>query len=78
MVQLSHPYMITGKTTALTRWTFVGKVMSLLFILITKGKSDCCSLMREGDQFMCAIHGNGDDRTDLRNVEETIFPRLCD
>ena len=30
-VQLSRPYMITGKTTALTRWTFVGKVMSLLF-----------------------------------------------
>ena len=30
-VQLSHPYMTTGKTTALTRWTFVGKVMSLLF-----------------------------------------------
>ena len=29
-VQLSHPYMTTGKTTALTRWTFVGKVMSLL------------------------------------------------
>ena len=31
MVQLSHPYMTTGKTTALTRGTFVGKVMSLLF-----------------------------------------------
>ena len=31
MVQLSHPYMITGKTIALTRQTFVGKVMSLLF-----------------------------------------------
>ena len=30
-VQLSHPYMTTGKTRALTRWTFVGKVMSLLF-----------------------------------------------
>ena len=30
-VQLSHPYMTTGKTKALTRWTFVGKVMSLLF-----------------------------------------------
>ena len=30
-VQLSHPYMTTGKTVALTRWTFVGKVMSLLF-----------------------------------------------
>ena len=32
IVQLSHPYMITGKTRALTRWTFVGKVMSLLLI----------------------------------------------
>ena len=31
MVQLSHPYMTTGKTIALTRQTFVGKVMSLLF-----------------------------------------------
>ena len=31
VVQLSHPYMTTGKTIALTRWTFVGKVMSLLF-----------------------------------------------
>ena len=32
MVQLSHAYMTTGETIALTRWTFVGKVMSLLFI----------------------------------------------
>ena len=31
MVQLSHPYMITGKTIALTRWTFVGKEISLIF-----------------------------------------------
>ena len=31
MIQLSHPHMTTGKTIALTRWTFVGKVMSLLF-----------------------------------------------
>ena len=31
MVQLSHPYMTTGRTIALTRWSFVGKVMSLLF-----------------------------------------------
>ena len=30
-VQLSHPYMTTGKTIALTRWTFIGKVISLLF-----------------------------------------------
>ena len=33
-VQLSHPYMNTGKTIALTRWTFVGKVMSLLFNML--------------------------------------------
>ena len=33
IVQLSHPYMTTGKTIALTRWTFVVKIMSLLFML---------------------------------------------
>ena len=37
IVQLSYPYMTTGKTIALTRWTFVGKVMSLLLI--------CCLLL---------------------------------
>ena len=36
MVQLSHPYMTTGKTTALTIWTFVGKVMSLLLNTLSK------------------------------------------
>ena len=36
MVQLSHPYMTTGKNIALTRWTFVGKVMSLLFNISPK------------------------------------------
>ena len=35
IVQLSHPYMSTGKTRALTRWTFVGKVMSLLFNMLS-------------------------------------------
>ena len=35
-VQLLHPYMTTGKTIALTRWTFVGKVMSLLFNMLSK------------------------------------------
>ena len=35
-VQLSHPYMTTGKTIALTRWTFVGKVMSLLFNILSR------------------------------------------
>ena len=35
IVQLSHPYMTTGQTIALTRWTFVGKVMSLLFNMLS-------------------------------------------
>ena len=35
IVQLSHPYMTTGKTTALTRQTFVGKAMSLLFNMLS-------------------------------------------
>ena len=36
MVQLSHPYMTTGKTIALNRWTFVSKVMSLLFNMLSR------------------------------------------
>ena len=36
IVQLLHPYMTTGKTIALTRWTFVGKVMSLLFNMLSR------------------------------------------
>ena len=35
-VLLSHPYMTTGKTIALIRWTFVGKVMSLLFNMLSR------------------------------------------
>ena len=36
IVQLSHPYMTTGKTIALMRWTFVGKVISLLFNMLSR------------------------------------------
>ena len=36
IVQFSHPYMTSGKTIALTRWTFVGKVMSLLFNMLSR------------------------------------------
>ena len=36
IVQLSHPYMTTGKTIVLTRWTFVGKVMSLLLNMLSR------------------------------------------
>ena len=51
IVQLSHPYMTTGKTIALTRWTFVGKVMSLLFNMLSR------LVIREGNgtplQYSC-------------------------
>ena len=36
IVQLSYPYITTGKTIALTRWTFVGKIMSLLFNMLSR------------------------------------------
>ena len=42
IVQLSHPYMTTGKTIALTRQTFVGKVMSLLFFFLCLWFLICC------------------------------------
>ena len=41
IVQLSHPYMTTGKTIALTRWTFVGKVMPLLFNMLSSVQFSC-------------------------------------
>ena len=44
IVQLSYPYMTTGKTIALIRWTFVGKIMSLLFNMLSRlviGVSTC-------------------------------------
>ena len=51
IVQLSHPYMTTGKTIALTRWTFVGKLMSLLFNMLSRlvitflPRSQCLNFM---------------------------------
>ena len=51
IVQLSHPYMTTGKTIALTRWTFVDKVMSLLlntlsrFVIAFRLKSKCLLIL---------------------------------
>ena len=44
IVQLSHPYLTTGKTIALTRWTFVGKVMSLLFNMLSAAAAAAKSL----------------------------------
>ena len=47
IVQLSHSYMTTGKTIALTRWTFVGKVMSLLFNMLSRLGFPCGSAGKE-------------------------------
>ena len=62
IVQLSHPYMTTGKTIALTRWTFVDKVTSLLFNMLYEKYESCPILrMRRGQQrlilmsFVCLI-----------------------
>ena len=66
IVQLSHPYMITGKTIALTRWTFVDKEMSLLFNMLSRvvitflprSKRLLISLLQLGDKTI-----NGQDGT---------------
>ena len=54
IVQLSHPYMTTGKTIALTRWTFVDKVMSLLFNMLSSFVNRY-SLMKLKDA--CSLEG---------------------
>ena len=77
IVQLSHPYMTTGKTIALTRRTFVGKVMSLLFNMLSRLVITCLprtkcllmSLLRLGDKTI-----NGQDGTSVRTED---FRELC-
>ena len=55
MVQYSHPYMTTGKTTALTRWTLVDKVMSLLFNMLSRLVITFFSKEQVSFNFMAAI-----------------------
>ena len=59
MAQLSYPYMTTGKTIALTRWTFVGKVMSLLFNTVQVCHS-FSSKEQASFKFMAAVTVCGD------------------
>ena len=54
IVQLSQPYMTTGKTIALTRWTFVGKAMSTLFNMLTR-----IMLLSLRVFFSCENYGSG-------------------
>ena len=55
IVQLSHPYMTTGKTIALTRWTFFGKVMSLLFSMLSKVITAFLPRSQASFNFMAAV-----------------------
>ena len=73
IVQLSHPYMTTGKTIALTRQTFVGKVMSLLFNMLSRlviGEGNgtplqysCLENPMDGRAWWAAVHGVAKSRT---------------
>ena len=82
IVQFSHPYMTTGKTIALTRWTFVGKVMSLLFNMLSRlviGEGDstplqysCLENPMDGGVWKAAIHGVTEDRTRLSDFTFTF------
>ena len=55
IVQISYPYMTTGKTIALTRWTSVGKVMSLLFNMLSLGWSYLFAKEQASFNFMAAV-----------------------
>ena len=72
VVQLSHPYMTTGKTIALTRWTFIGKEMSLLFNILSRlfiaflSRSKCLNFMAAVT--ICSDFGA------LKNKSLPLFP----
>ena len=56
MVQLSHPYMTTEKTIALTRWTFVSKVIALLFNMLSRFVIASLSRSMHLFNFVAAVH----------------------
>ena len=86
IVQLSHPYMTTGKTIALTRWTFVCKVMSLLFNMLSRlviGEGNgtplqysCLENPMDGGAWWAAVHGVAKSRTRLSHFT-FIFSLSC-
>ena len=88
MVRLSHLYMTTGKTIALTRLTFVGKVMFLLFnvlsrFVIREGDGtplqfSCLEIPMEGGAWLAAAHGVARSQTQLRDFSFTFHFRALE
>ena len=78
-VQLSHPYMTTGKTVALTRWTFVGKVMSLLFNMLSRFVIDF--LPRSKGLLISCLQSPSSVILKPKKIESvtvsTVFPFIC-
>ena len=72
IVQLSHPYITTGKTIALTRWTFVDKVTSLLFNMLSRlvitllPRSKCLLIDGQGALACCSSWGRKESDTTER------------
>ena len=79
IVQLSHPYMTTGKTIALTRWTFVGKVMSLLFnmlsrlVIIFLPRSKCLLISWLQSPFAMILEPENIKSASV----STVYPSIC-
>ena len=76
IVQLSHLYMTTGKTVALTRWTFVGKVMSLLFSL-SKGTWHHFQLFMNSPEHLGSLVGEQAGQGPLGKRARSLCPLLC-
>ena len=74
MVQLLHPYMTTGKIVALTRWTFAGKVMSLLLNMLSRFVNSFSSKEQASFNFMAAITICSD--FGAQKNSQPLFPHL--
>ena len=79
IVQLSHPYMTTGKTVALTRWTFVGKVMSLLLNMLSRLVIAFSAKKQASFNLMVAVTICSDfEAPKVKSVTVSIvFPSIC-
>ena len=79
MVQLSHPYMTTGKTIALTRWSFVGKVMFLLFNMLFR--LVIAFLPRSKCLLISWLHSPSAMILELKKIKSVtvsiVFPSIC-